>query len=165
VFLILGNSGHQRENQQGDIDHQSDRRQMKSLPNNIRSVATSQLYPTLQTESVMTSYVEAGMSHVPYLGINRPLQMSVQSFDSSGPNALHCHSRSSYDCQSTLLPSLQQDSASVPQHSTSQLKSMIGSDAGRPDVMNNVNFRPEILDLNRHYVPPYNRNIQSDGSG
>lgn len=155
------NSGHQREYQQGDIDHQSDKRQMKSLPNNIQSVATHQLYPTLQTESVMTSYVEAGMSHIPSLGVNRPLQMSVQSFDSSGPNALHCQSMSSYDGQSTLL---HQHSASVPQYSTSQLKSMIGGDAGRPGVMNNVNFRPEILDINRHYVPPYNPNIQSDGS-
>ena len=165
MFLILGNSGHQRENQQSDIDHQSDRRQRKSLPNNIHSKATSQLYPTLQTESVMTSYVEAGMSHVPCLGINRPLQMSVQSFDSSGPNALHFQSRNSYDCQSTLLPSLQQHSASVAQYSASQPKSVIGSDAGRPGVVNNVNFRPEILDINRHYVAPYNRNIQSDGSG
>ena len=165
MFLILGNSDHQRENQQGDIDRQSDRRQMKSLPNNIYSVATSQLYPTLQTESVMTSYVEDGMSHVPSLGINRPLQMSVQSFDSSGPSALHWQSRSGYDCRSTLLPSLQQHLASVPQCSTSNLKSRIGSDAGRPHGMNNVNFRPEILNLNRNYVPPYNPNIQSDGSG
>ena len=162
--IPMGNSGHQRENQQGDIDRQSDRRQMKSLPNNIYSVATSQLHPTPQTESVMTSYVEAGMSHVPSLGINRPLQMSVQTFDSSGPSALHWQSRSGYDCQSTLLPSLQQHLANVPQCSTSKLKSMIGSDTGRPHVMNNVNFRPEILNLNRNYVPPYNPNIQSDGS-
>ncbi|XP_052106310.1 uncharacterized protein LOC127738882 [Mytilus californianus] len=177
----LGFSVSLPENKRNNIEHKGER---KSLPDNLQSVTTNNLYPQL---SGITSYVEAGMSysneqprgtlqshchlqshsHLQSPNLNRPLHpwsLNGHSFDSSGPYALPCQSGRGYSCRCGSCQTLHQQSSSFPQFHTLQPKSIAGSSTGRPDTTNNMNFRPEILAINRNYTPTYDPNIQTDGS-
>lgn len=180
--LQHGNTGHQRNSGQ----QKSQPRQIYSYPIANQSVQTNNLFPSLPTQT-MTSYVHAGLSHGSIQSQNpqilhsqnpinqdqlqsqnpcRPLyhSLSPQSFNSSGPPALSCLSGLGYNCHCMVCPSSHQHTASFPQFDTSQLKSFTGSDPGKHGAMNNINFRPEILDINRQYAPSYEPNIQTTGS-
>lgn len=137
----------------------------------------------------MSSYVEAGMSYgnaqshgnlpthchlEPHSqfqspNLNRPLQpwssLNGCSFNSSGPQALTCQSGQGYSCHCGSCQTLHNQSASLSHFHTLQPKSIAGSSTGRPDTTNNMNFRPEIIAINRGFRPTYNPNIQTDGSG
>ncbi|XP_071162222.1 uncharacterized protein [Mytilus edulis] len=178
----LGFSVSLPENKKNNNEHKEDR---KSLPNDLQSFSTNNLYPRL---SGMSSYVEAGMSYgnaqshsnlpthchleshsqLQSPTLNRPLQpwssMNGCSFNSSGPQALTCQSGQGYSCRCGSCQTLHQHSASFPQFHTLQPKSIAGSSTGRPDTTNNMNFRPEIIAINRGFRPTYSPNIQTDGS-
>ena len=181
IFILLFTEQIHRDHTDQEVNRQS-------LPNNFQSVATNVLFPGTSgvtsyvreqishgnSQSVNTHHSIAGFhrlhnDHLQFTDPHRPQYFSHvgQSFDSSGPYALPCLSGQGHACQCPACPSLHQHSASFPQCHTSQMKPL-ETDTSRPTPMNNINFRPEILAMNRNYdrpIPTYNPNIQSDGSG
>lgn len=125
----------------------------------VTGVSTSNLYPSL-----LTSYVGAGVSHNVFEPPHRTSYQSIEgnSCDSSGPPAMPCQSGMGYNCNS--MPNIYHD-RSYQQWNPLHPLSVTGSETGKPMTMNNFSYRPEILDINRNFSPPFNPNILTDGSG
>lgn len=147
-----------------DPDNEKTSQQLNQTPSSgngnqksLSSVSTNRLYPSL-----LTSYVAAGVSHQTLDSPPTDHSIPRNSFDSSGPPAMPCQSGMGYFCNS--MPQGSDRSHDNPKYYPLHPASITESETGKPMTMNNFSYRPEILDLNRNFAPPFNPNILTDGS-